>query len=121
MAGLLALERLDLGWCTGLADEQIPVLAHHTRLSELILSRTQAGPTADLPVCDRRLVGLAVPAEQPFGVSCAGQPAPACPALDVLGVGRVRAHAPCRSATEAFGLSEGWELYSGSASPAASI
>lgn len=41
LSRLRQLERLDVGWCSGLGDSDAAVLARFTRLRELNLARTQ--------------------------------------------------------------------------------
>lgn len=48
-AGLLQLEKLHLGWCTSVGDDDMEGLRALTRLSDLQLSRTKVSLDVDAP------------------------------------------------------------------------
>jgi hypothetical protein len=51
LSRLRQLERLDVGWCSGLGDSDAAVLARFTRLRELNLARTQVRVCVCSSVC----------------------------------------------------------------------
>lgn len=74
LAALVNLECLDLGWCSGVRDEDVGRLARLTRLTQLQLSKTQVGDAGLAqglaPLVQLRVLGLAG-----LGITARGVPA----------------------------------------------
>lgn len=52
-AGLQRLQRLDIGWCSGVTDGDVAALARLPALTYLQLARAQAGPNPALTLSTR--------------------------------------------------------------------